>query len=488
MSPDGDAFAEITRQGSKRSRAQRNVRKGVVAVIVVALVVGVILWRRPEFIFGKPPVSYVTAKVTLGDLVETIEATGTVQPLLKVTVGAQVSGRIARVHADFNDVVKKGDLLAELEPAPIEAELAQSRAAMSSSEAQLTRAKVDASTREKELARTKQLVEGGLTARADLDAAQGAFDSATAQVQVAAAQVEQARANVARARENLGYTRITAPIDGTVISRTVEPGQTVAASLQAPELFVIANDLTSMQVMAAIDEADVGKVQEVAQAEVRVDAYPNEVFKGTVRELRVQPTTTAGVVTYPAVIDVPNAERKLRPGMTATIAMTTAQKSGVLTVPNAALRYEPRGTGGGAGMRGGSGRSDRAAPGGVPSSAASAATGGRGSRGGAGGGVPGASTGAGAASAPSASDAPRERGANASKRSRAKKVYLAPSTPDGVPTAVEVVVGITDGTSTEISGEGIKEGIDVVIDEEGGDTAGGAGAPPSGGRRPPRVF
>src|SRR5688572_27710559 len=249
MSPDGDAFAEITRQSGKRSRVARNVRSGIIAAVVVGLVVGLVLWRRPEFIFGKPAVTYVTAKVVTGDLTETIEATGNVQPLLKVTVGAQVSGRIARVHADFNDVVKKGDLLAELEPAPIEAELAQTRAAFSSAEAQLTRARVDASTREKELARTKELVGGGLTARADLDTAQGAFDAAQAQVQVAQAQVEQQRANVARAKENLGYTRITAPIDGTIISRTVEPGQTVAASLQAPELFVIANDLTNMQVM-----------------------------------------------------------------------------------------------------------------------------------------------------------------------------------------------------------------------------------------------
>src|SRR5687767_1298594 len=335
MSPDGDAFAEITRQGRKRSPAARRARTALVVVVATAAVAAVVWWQKPELIFGKPAVSYVTAKVTTGDITETIEATGNVQPLLKVTVGAQVSGRIARVHADFNDVVKKGDLLAELEPAPIEAELAQTRAAFSSAEAQLTRARVDASTREKELARTKELVGGGLTARADLDTAQGAFDAAQAQVQVAQAQVEQQRANVARAKENLGYTRITAPIDGTIISRTVEPGQTVAASLQAPELFVIANDLTNMQVMAAIDEADVGKIQEVAQAEVRVDAYPNEVFKGTVRELRVQPTTTSGVVTYPAVIDVPNAERKLRPGMTATISMTTASKTGVLKVPNA---------------------------------------------------------------------------------------------------------------------------------------------------------
>lgn len=452
MSPDGDAFAEITRQSGKRSRLARNARSGLIAAVVVGAVVALVLWRRPEFIFGKPAVSYVTAKVATGDLTETIEATGTVQPLLKVTVGAQVSGRIARVHADFNDVVKKGDLLAELEPAPIEAELAQTRAAFSSSEAQLTRARVDASTREKELARTKELVGGGLTARADLDTAQGAFDSAQAQVQVALAQVEQQRANVARAKENLGYTRITAPIDGTIISRTVEPGQTVAASLQAPELFVIANDLTNMQVMAAIDEADVGKVQEVASAEVRVDAFPNEVFKGTVRELRVQPTTTSGVVTYPAVIDVPNAERKLRPGMTATISMTTASKSGVLKVPNAALRYEPRGAGG----RGG-GRDARA------------------------GGASAGATGAGAPTEP-------KRG---ERRARAKRVYTKPTTAEGEPVGIDVVVGITDGTFTEISGDGLSDGVEVIIDEEGGDVStmsGAPGAPGAGGRRTPRLF
>lgn len=467
MSPDGDAFAEITRQANVAGRA-RPMRVLVLALLSLAVVAAVVFWLKPAAIFGAPSKSYVTAKVTRGDLVESTEATGTVQPLLQVTVGAQVSGRVARVHVDFNDVVKKGDLLAELEPAPIEAELAQSRAALSSSEAQLTKARVDVSTQGKNLERSTALVQGGLTARAELDAAQGAFDSASAQVQVALAQVEQAKANVARARENLSYTKIVAPIDGTIISRTVEPGQTVAASLQAPELFVIANDLTTMQVMAAIDEADVGKVEKVTSAEVRVDAFPLDVFKGAVRELRVQPTTTSGVVTYPAVIDVPNGERKLRPGMTATVTLMTSSKQGVLKVPNAALRYEPRG--------GGPGRSP---PGAANASAPSAA---------APAGAPSANANASAPSAPSANASANAPSAGRS-RGKAKRVYVASLVPGGEPRALEVVVGISDGAFTEVSGADIAEGVDVIVDEEGGEAAPPGGAPGApGGRRMPRVF
>ncbi|MDP2341912.1 MAG: efflux RND transporter periplasmic adaptor subunit [Deltaproteobacteria bacterium] len=435
MTMTSDAFAEITRRSGSAKRRKRPVVVAVVAV--VGLVAGGLFLAKPAALFGAPARRFVTAIVTRGDLVATTEATGIVQPLLKVTVGAQVSGRVARVHADFNDVVKKGALLAELEPAPMEAELAQSRAALSSSEAQLTKARVDANTQTKSLERVKALVEGGLTARADLDAAQGGFDSANAQVLVAQAQVEQARANVDRARENLSYTKIVAPIEGTIISRTVEPGQTVAASLQAPELFVIANDLTSMQVMASIDEADVGKVESVTSAEVRVDAFPNDMFQGTVRELRVQPTTTSGVVTYPAVIDVKNADRKLRPGMTATVTLTTSSKTGVLRVPNAALRYVGGGGGG------------RARPAGDD---------------------------AGAAAAPRAA--------------RGKRVFVPPLEPGGAPRAVAVVVGISDGAFTEISGEEIKEGLTVIVDEEGV-VAAPPGPRPSGGgggRTPPRVF
>lgn len=365
MSPDGDALGEITRQARGGQRSSR-ARYGVIAAVSLAVVAGFVLWLQPEALFGAPPKAYVTAKVSLGDLVESIEATGIVQPRLQVTVGAQVSGRIARVHADFNDVVAKGALLAELEPAPMEAELAQARAALSSAEAQLTKARVDVNTQSKNLERVTALVQGGLSARADLDTALGASDSASAQAQVAQAQVEQQRANVARARENLSYTRIVAPIDGTIIARTVEPGQTVAASLQAPELFIIANDLTTMQVMAAIDEADVGKVENVASADVRVDAFPNDVFRGAVRELRVQPTTTSGVVTYPAVIDVKNLERKLRPGMTATITLMTSSKQGVLKVPNAALRYQPRAPGPPAASKGKRVYQAPALPGGEP--------------------------------------------------------------------------------------------------------------------------
>jgi HlyD family secretion protein len=425
MSPDGtNALAEIT-----RPRRRRRAPWIVAALAGVALAAGAAWLLRPA---DKGP-RYVTAEVTRGDISEAIEATGTVAPVLEVVVGAQVSGRVASVNVDFNHVVKKGDLLATLEPAPFEADLAQVRAAHASALAQLQRARIDVETQRKNLARTQELVDKGLTARADLDAAQGAHDLAVAQVQVGQAQVEQAKANVDRARENLAYTKITAPIDGTIISRSVDPGQTVAASLQAPVLFVIANDLTTMRVLASIDEADVGKVEGVTEAQVRVDAFPNDVFLGAVREVRVQPTTTSGVVTYPAVVDVPNADKKLRPGMTATVTLVTSSKEGVLRVPNAALRYEPSTPGAG-----------RAAGGRPP----------RGARG-------------------------------------AKRIYVPGEGTAGealpAPRAIEARVGISDGAFTEISGEGIEEGMKVIVDEQGG----GPVAPlPSGGsqRRAPRLF
>lgn len=400
----------------------RRVRTAVLVVVVlVALVVAAASFLRPE---AKTAPKFTMAPVIHGPMVETIETTGTVNPLLQVQVGAQVSGRVAKVNVDFNSRVKKGEVLAQLESAPFVAQLAQAQASYAMATAQLARAKVERDTQKKNLERAMALRQKGMNAGADLDAAQAAVDSATAQVDVANAQVDQAQAAVAVVKENLGYTRILAPVDGTVISRNVDPGQTVAANFQAPTLFVIAHDLTTMRVIASIDESDVGKVQEGSPAQVRVEAFPKERFKGTVKELRIQPTTTQGVVTYPAVVDVPNPDFKLRPGMTATVTVITADKADVLQVPNAALRFKP-----------------------------------------------------------SLLDAPGEN-APPAKRMRASQVWVLK---DGRPAAVEVETGITSGTHTEVITDALSEGDKVIVDEAGA-TAAPVPGTRNQRRGPPRIF
>ncbi|MEW5854994.1 MAG: efflux RND transporter periplasmic adaptor subunit [Myxococcota bacterium] len=323
-----------------RVRRRRAVGWRVVALLAVVVAVAVGLTLKPP-----PPATakYVTGTVTRGDVAETLETTGTLEPLVQVQVGAQVSGRVSQVHVDFNQTVKKGDLLAEIDRTPFQAQVAQARAVLASAEAQLVRAQVDMDTAERALERAQALREKAFNAEADVDVARGARDAAAAQVNVIRAQIEQARAALDAALTNLGFTRIRAPVDGTVINRAVEPGQTVAASLQTPTLFVIAQDLTSMRVVASVDESDVAKVREGAPVRIHVDAFPADEFHGEVKQLRVQPTTTSGVVTYPAVINVPNPERKLRPGMTATVTLVSNESKDVLRVPNAALRFTPSG-------------------------------------------------------------------------------------------------------------------------------------------------
>lgn len=404
-------------------------RRRLVIALGIALVVVIGVGVAAYFMLQREPApTFLTAPLTRGDLVETIETTGTLEPLLQVEVGAQVSGRVIEVLVDHNHVVKEGDLLARIDPLPFEAQVAQARASVMSAKAELRRAQADLRLQEANLARQKDLAEARLNARADLDAAQGARDTAAAQVDVAVARVAQAEGALTAAQQNLEYTRIFAPVDGTVITRAVDPGQTVAASFQAPVLFLIAQDLTTMRVIATIDEADVGKVQEGIKASVRVDAYPRESFEGVVGELRVAATNTNGVVTYPAVIDVPNAERKLRPGMTATVTLTTAERKGVLRVPNAALRFQPqrRASAAQAGARGpGAGAPQRPKPG-----------------------------------------------------QRALHVLR-----DGAPTRVLVEVGVNDGEQTEVISEELREGDLVILDDT-------AANPATGGsrRRAPRIF
>jgi HlyD family secretion protein len=288
-----------------------------------------------------PPPKYVTAEITKGDVFETVQSTGQVKPLTEVQVGAQVSGRVTKVYVDFNSKVKAGDLLAEIDPTLFGAQIDTNRAQLAAATASVTRAESNLATAKQRVDRAKKVVAEGVGSQADLDTAQGAYDVAIADVAAAKAQVAQIGAVLRSSKTNLDYTRIFSPIDGIVINRAIDPGQTVAASFQAPTLFVIAQDLRKMRVLADIDEADVGRLAESMMAEVRVDAFPGESFKGVVSQVRYSPFNVSGVVTYAAVVEVDNPDIKLRPGMTATVTIRSAEAKDVSRVPNSTLRYKP---------------------------------------------------------------------------------------------------------------------------------------------------
>lgn len=322
-----------------RTEGRKWFRRLSIVAVVVALIAGGLVWRaktRPP-----PPARYVTSQPTRGDVVETVQSTGQVKPTTEVQVGAQVSGRITKVHVDFNSKVKAGDVLAEIDPTLFGAQIDGTQAQLAAARANVTRTEANLATLRQRVSRAEKLVREGIGTQADLDNAQGAYDVAVAEVAAAKAQVTQIGAQLRSSKTNLEYTRIFSPIDGIVINRAIDPGQTVAASFQAPVLFVIAQDLRKMRVLADVDEADVGKLKEGMRAKISVDAFPGESFDGAVSQVRYSPFNQSGVVTYAAVIEVDNPDLKLRPGMTATVTITTAEAKGVLRVPNAALRYRP---------------------------------------------------------------------------------------------------------------------------------------------------
>jgi len=283
----------------------------------------------------------ITQPVTRGSIVEAVSATGTLEAVTTVQVGSQVSGTVQALHADFNSIVRKGELIATLEPSLLRSEAEQARANLTRAAAELERSKVVVADAASKLARTRELSARQLVPRTDLENAEVTLKSAEAQVKSAAAQVEQARASLTQAEVNLEKTRIFAPIDGIVVSRAVDVGQTVAASMQAPTLFSIAADLTRMRVNAGVDESDVGRIEAGQDVRFRVDAFPDEEFEGKVSQVRLQPIVQQNVVTYGVIIDVVNVERKLRPGMTANVTIEVVRRDDVLRVPNGALRFRP---------------------------------------------------------------------------------------------------------------------------------------------------
>jgi HlyD family secretion protein len=316
------------------------MKKAIVTLLVVG-VVGASAYAYYHYRETGPKFTVNYAAVTRGDVVDTVGATGTLQAVTTVQVGTQVSGTISELHADFNSLVKKGQVLARLDPSLFQTQIEQARANLTRSQADLERQKVALDDATTKLARAKELSARQLLPRSELDAAEVAQRAAEAQLKSSQAQITQAQASLNQNQVNLEHTVIEAPIDGLVISRNVDVGQTVAASMQAPTLFVLAADLTKMQVVANLDESDVGRIRPKQVVTFRVDAYPTETFSGLVSQVRLNPIVQQNVVTYATVIDVPNNELKLKPGMTANVNVEIARSSNVLRVPNSALRFQP---------------------------------------------------------------------------------------------------------------------------------------------------
>jgi HlyD family secretion protein len=311
---------------------------------VIASVVFVLTGLSAAAYFAKRggvDVTISTLPVTRGDVVETVSASGTLEAVTTVQVGAQVSGNIQDLYADFNALVRKGQLLARIDPTMLASQVEQAAATVVKSEAEVDRLTVALANTEVQLARTRKLADKQIAAAMDLDAAEVERRTALAQVKSAEAQLLQAKAALGQTKVNLEKAAIASPIDGIVVSRNVDVGQTVAASMQAPTLFLIAADLTKMRVNASIDESDVGRIEAGQRVLFTVDAFPSEKFTGTVAQVRLSPTVTQNVVTYQTIIDVPNLELKLRPGMTANVTVETVRRSSVLRASNATLRFKP---------------------------------------------------------------------------------------------------------------------------------------------------
>ncbi|GBD25898.1 Macrolide export protein MacA [bacterium HR30] len=318
------------------------VRKLAILSVVAAVATGAVYaaWKG----FSREERSlYKTAEVDRGDVRTTVTATGTVNPVTTVQVGTYVSGRIIAIDVDFNSPVQRNQRVAKIDPAPFEVKVRKAEATLANARAALAKDLATLALKELTWKRYHELFERELIARADLDQARSEYEQARAQVELDQAAIRQAEADLAEARINLQYTDIVSPVDGIVVSRNVNVGQTVAASFQTPTLFLIADDLTKMQVNTAVSESDIGLVHEGQQASFTVDAYGDRRFQGTIVQVRNAPTTVQNVVTYDVVIAVDNPDLALKPGMTATVTIVTAERRNVVRVPARALRFHPEG-------------------------------------------------------------------------------------------------------------------------------------------------
>ncbi len=340
--PEGALFPHIETLPVPQPPPRKRLRLGwLLSFAGAGIVGGLALWWW--LASDAPPIRYKTSIVDRGPISAFVTATGTVNPVISVQVGSQVSGKIKTLFADFNSVVTKGQVIAQIDPAVFESRVKQARASLRNAKGSLVKAETALAQRKLELGRMTTLRAQEFVPQADLDLAKTNFRDAEAQVEVIHAQVDQAQATLSNAELDLGYTTIYSPVNGIVVSRNVDVGQTVVASFQTPTLFVIAQDLTRMQVNANVSESDIGGVAERKDASFTVDAYPKEPFTGRVTQVRNAPISIQNVVTYDVVIEVDNRELKLKPGMTANVSIMTARKDGALRVPNAALRFKPPG-------------------------------------------------------------------------------------------------------------------------------------------------
>ncbi|MFN0249324.1 MAG: efflux RND transporter periplasmic adaptor subunit [Kofleriaceae bacterium] len=417
----------------------------LVVLAVVAAGAALLVVKKP-WAKAATPITYSTVQVSKGNIAAQVTANGTLSAKGTVQVGAQVSGRITELHADFNDKVTKGQVIAKLDEQVLQAQITSSSASLALANANVNKANVALADAKRQFDRQKTLQEQQLVAGATVEAAEVAYDTAKASLLAAKAQAQQAAAQVAQAKTNLSYATIYSPVDGVVLSRAVEKGQTVQSSMTAPTLFTIAEDLAVMQINTAVSEADVGRLKDGMDAQFTVDAFPGKTFRGKVRQVRNAPTTTQGVVTYDAVIDVDNKELELRPGMTANVTFVLAQVADAIKIPNSALRFKPtreqmmalRGESGS-----GSGR--------------------RGNRGSGG-------SGSGSASpfAPTGGATPPWMGGDGGMRVRdfgdKKAVW---KLVDGKPKMVLVKPGLTDGSSTEMVEGELQPGDQLVTEIQG---------------------
>ena len=306
------------------------------AIILVAAVIAFFTLKK------EPAVTYKTAPVERGDIVASVSATGNLAAVVTVQVGTQVSGTIQKLFVDFNSPVKKGQVIAQIDPSLFTAQVEQTRGNFLAAQANLLKAKADLNDARRSMERNRQLIKDGIVAQSDFDTAENRYEQAVATVKAAEGTVAQTRGSFSQAGTNLRYATIRSPVDGIVVSRNVDVGQTVAASFQTPTLFTIAQDLTRMEIDTSVDEADISQVKVGQPVTFTVDAYPENRFKGTVRQVRSAPVVAQNVVTYVVVIDVDNKDMKLKPGMTANVSIETARKDNVLILPAAALRFRPK--------------------------------------------------------------------------------------------------------------------------------------------------
>ena len=413
--------------GPGRTRSGSLLRWLLLAV-GVALVAGAVFYFRAQR-EKEPKERFITAKALLADLSETVVATGTLSPLDSVEVGAEVTGRVVKVSVDINDQVKAGQILVEIDPDQLNARVEESQAQLLSAQASLKNAKTTVHEAELKATRTRELHGRGLVSNQEMEAADAALERAKSSVTSASAQITVAQAGLKQAQTSRSKARILSPIDGIVLARSVEEGQTVTAGFQTPVLFTLARDLTQMQLKVDVDEADIGKVAQGGRATFVVDAYPKRKFDSKVIRLNNLPKPDSTVVTYEALLTVDNQERLLKPGMTATATIVASEHKGVLSVPNAALRFQPTGT---AAAQGSAAQRPS-----LPIPGLGGPMGGR-------------------ARPPGASGAARMGG-------RGESVYVLEN---GQPKRLRIEVGASDGQRTEVKSDVLKPGTEVIVDSE----------------------